>query len=831
METNKINNSDDTSFLDDNQGGIQFKDILFLVVHNLHWFILCAIIGAGIAYYKVKGEERVYSSSASIMLKTGNSGGSESLRTSAVMNEFSGRGIAVSSIYNEMMIIQSQRLMEIVVRQLGLNTMYSYTTRLAKRNKALYKDSPIEVVFPFANDQLSASFVVTPVDTATVVLSRFQGNEQSPKMTIHVGDSVNTPVGKVAVHYTWYYNETFHGNDILVQRLPVAYVANQFRYAISVYPDDDKKNTIVRLAITDSSPTRAADVLNTLIEVYNEDSMEDQKRILKYSTQYIDERIAYLERDIDEISQQVVSFQQRHNIIDVQSYGQSYVASSVEFSQELKDLEIQRDLTQYLIEFVEGNDNHELIPSNMGLQGKAATLIDKYNDMVLLINKYKQAGTMSNPNAQAKMTELVNLEISVKESLYSYRNELNTRINAAKQGRQDVNRQVQAVPVEQLRVNAIESKKQIKEGLMLTMLTKREELMLNEPKIEPSAKVIDQAWANYNPVSPKPKKAVMRGLLIGLLVPVVVILLRRLLDTTVHFRNDVEKLTKTPFLGEIPFKDDAKDHAIVVKENGRDSVSEAFRLVRSNLEYMKNQERKDGQVIMFTSFIVASGKTFVSTNLATSFALANKKIVLVDLDIRKATFNKVFGVKSNAGVSNFLSGTMEKVDDLINPDLIAQNLDVIFSGPVPPNPAELLMSERLDQLVDYLRQHYDYVFLDNVPLGIVADPEIVKRVADTTVFVVRANKTDKRMISELEKIYKSDRYPNLSVVLNSVKYKKRKGYGYGYGYGYGSYGYGGYGYGGYGYGGYGYGNDEEETRSKKKWYHRHHHHKTSEDND
>jgi ATPases involved in chromosome partitioning len=254
---------------------------------------------------------------------------------------------------------------------------------------------------------------------------------------------------------------------------------------------------------------------------------------------------------------------------------------------------------------------------------------------------------------------------------------------------------------------------------MLTMLTKREEPLLSEPKIEPSCKIIDQAWANYNPISPQPRKAIMRGLLIGLLIPVIVIVLRRLLDTTVHFRTDVEKLTKTPFLGEIPFKEDAKDHAIVVRENGRDSVSEAFRLVRSNLEYMKNQDQTNGQVVMFTSFIVASGKTFVSTNLSTSFALANKKTVLVDLDIRKATFNKVFGVKNNAGVSNYLSGTIDNIEDLINPDLIAQNLDVIFSGPVPPNPAELLMSDRLDKLVEYLRQRYDYVFLDNVPLGIV----------------------------------------------------------------------------------------------------------------
>ena len=803
--SNNINNTEDISFLEeDNAGGMQFKDILMLVVRNLHWFILCALIGAAVAYYKVKREERVYASATSIMLKTGSSGGSESLRSSAILSQFTGGGVALSRIDNEIIIIKSQTLMEEVVRRLGLHTSYSYTTRLAKRNKTLYNESPIEVMFPDANDQANASLLVTPVNEKQATLSKFNGQENAPAMTVNVGDTVNTPVGRVAVNYTWYYNSYFNGSSIAVQRRPVSSVASQYRRAVRVARDSEK-NTILRLSLSDTSPTRAADVLNMLVAVYNEDSMEDQKRILAYSKEYIDNRIAYLDGDIDSISQQVVSFQQKHNIIDTRSYGQAAVASSAEYSQELKNLEVQRGLAMYLLDFVNNNKEHDLIPSNMGLKGKSAALIDKYDEIALQMNKYKQSGTMNNPNAQAKMTELITLEASVKESLTSYIAEMETRIESAREGRQSAVAQVQNVPVEQLRVRAIESKKQIKEGLLLTMLTKREELLLNEPKIEPSCKVIDQAWPNYSPIAPKPKKEVTRGLLIGLLIPVVVIVLRRLLDTRVHFRRDVEKLTKTPFLGEIPFKKDAGDHAIVVKENGRDSVSEAFRLVRSNLEYMKNREAKGGQVVMFTSFIVASGKTFVSSNLASSFALANKKVVLVDLDIRKATMNKVFGVKSKAGVSNYLSGTIDTVDELIHSDLTVQNMDVIFSGPVPPNPAELLMSDRLDQMVAYLRERYDYVFLDNVPVGIVADPEIVKRLADATIFVVRANKTDKRMISELDKIYKSEKFPNLAVVLNSVKYKKHAGYG--------SYG--------YGYGGYGYGTEEDDKKKHRR--HKHHH--------
>ena len=417
MSTNNPNTNEDLSFLEDEKaGGLQFKDILFLVLHNLHWFILCALICGGLAYYNVKGKDRIYSSATSILLKTGTSGGSESFRSSALMSQVAGaNGVAVSTINNEIIIIKSQTLMENVVRRLNLNTMYSYTTRLAKRNKTLYKDSPIEVTFPGANEQLSVSMIVTPKNTKEVVLSNFNEQENAPAMTVKVGEEINSPVGKVVIEYTWFYNDFFNGTPILVRRQPVAIVAAQYRQAINVARDDEK-NTILNLSLADTSPTRAADVLNTLVEVYNEDSMEDQKRILAYSTKYIDDRIAYLDGDIDSISRQVVNFQQRHNIIDLGSYGQSFVASSTEYSQELKELEVQRGLAQYLLEFVQNNKEHDLIPSNMGLKGKTATLIDKYDEVALQMNKYKQAGTMNNPNAQAKLTELVTLESSVKGS-------------------------------------------------------------------------------------------------------------------------------------------------------------------------------------------------------------------------------------------------------------------------------------------------------------------------------------------------------------------------------------------------------------------------------
>ena len=248
METNKPNNTEDLAFLEEEaNSGLQFKDILFLVLRNIHWFILFAAIGGGLAYYKVKGEERVYASSTTIMLKSGNNAGTESLRSSALLNEFTSRGATVSTIQNEIMIIKSQTLMENVVRKLHLNTKYSYTTRLAKRNKTLYNDRPVEVLFPDANEQLNVSFVVTPKDATHAELSFFQGREDSPSMTINIGEMTNTPVGKVIINYTWYYNDFFNGIGIQVRQQPVAQVATQYRNAVSVVRDDEKNSIRLKL--------------------------------------------------------------------------------------------------------------------------------------------------------------------------------------------------------------------------------------------------------------------------------------------------------------------------------------------------------------------------------------------------------------------------------------------------------------------------------------------------------------------------------------------------------------------------------------------------------
>lgn len=747
---NKINNKPDdlNSFFDDSaNSGFKFKDLVFLVLRNLPWFILFALIGGVIAFYRVRGEERIYASYSSILIRTQASGGSESMRGSSTLNAIQGAGPIVSTINNEIMVMRSAGNMENMVRRLNLNVMYSYNTKMARRNRILYKDGPVEVAFPGMDENAGASFILKPVDEEHVVLEGFGAN--IPAMKVSLNDTVISPIGKIVVKPTWRYND-FMNIAISVHHYPLSSIAGSYRSRIGIGRDSDK-NAILRLSLRDTSPQRAADVLNTLMDVYNQESIADQQRVLDYTEKFINDRIEYLMSDIQDYEQVSVDFKRSHNIIDTRSYGQAYVAASTALTEEAKKLETQADMVRYLLNFTKNNTDQIIPVGAVNVSAEATAAIKKYNENLAQIEKYRADGTINNPVAQALMEDQVSLHANIMLILEINLQGLEDRIAAANRERNIANSQIQSVPVDQLELHSVERMQGIKEKLYLQLLTKREELLMTSPQLEATGKIIDYAYPNGKPIAPDEKKSVLLGLLIGLAIPVAFLLLKNLLDTTIHDRVDVQKSSNVPFLGDVPFEKDVPSHTIMVRENGRDSLSESFRLIRSSLEYMK--DRKQGaHVVMFTSFMVSSGKTFISTNLSTSFALAKRKTVLVDLDIRKGTLFKVFDVASRAGISNYLSGKTDNVDDIIHSDTNTPGLDIIFSGPVPPNPAELLMSTRLDDLVAELRTRYEYIFLDNVPVGMVADSDIVKRVADTTVMVLRAGKTDKRLLFDVEKI-------------------------------------------------------------------------------
>ena len=563
-----------TFFDETSNSGFKFKDLVFLVLRNLHWFVLCALIGGVISYYKVRKEDRIYSSQASLLVKTSTYGGSESFRSSVALNSLVSNSI-VSTINNEIMILKSQSNMEAMVRDLNLNVAYSYKTKVSKRNKDLYKESPVEVIFVGMDDQTSASLSVKPVDQNHVILDDFGGS--IPAMKVRLNDTVISPIGRLVVKPTWRYAD-FIDMAVMVKHRSVSSVASSYRKRISVRRDDEK-NAILKLTVNDTSPLRAADVLNSLMDVYNKESIADQQRVLDYTESFINDRIEYLMSDIKEYEQVSVDFKRSHNIIDTKSYGQAYVAASTALTEETKKLDAQIDMARYLLNFTKLNVN-QLIPIGaIEVSNEAAVMIKNYNDNLVKIEKYKADGTTNNPVAQGLMEEQVTLHASIVAVLETNLATLEDRLEAANRDRNIANSQIQSVPVAQLELGSVERMQGIKEKLYLQLLSKREELLMTSPQLEATGKVIDYATPNSNPVAPDEKKSTLFGILIGLAVPILILVLKNLLDTTIHDRTDIQKTSNVPFLGDISYEKNVEGHAIMVKENGRDSLSEAFRLI------------------------------------------------------------------------------------------------------------------------------------------------------------------------------------------------------------------------------------------------------------
>jgi capsular exopolysaccharide family len=801
-------NDSDLSFLDSNASNpVQFKDILLLLLRNIHWIILCGIIGAVVSFYFVRSKERIYGSTATIMLKSFSSNGSESSRESALISEFSGMSIAISSINNEIMIMSSQSVISEMVRNLELNMQYSYKTKVAKRTKDLFGDSPIKVVFPDVSEENAISLEVIPVNDNMVSLTGF-GNSDISSINVKLGDTVYSPFGRVSVQKTWYYNESFYNVPISVHHLSVSNVAEIYRKKI-IISRDDTKNTVIRLSLRDTSPVRAAEVLNGLVKAYNDDAVKDQKRLLKYSYDYIDDRIAYLENDLTSIEKEIISFKKENLLLNIDNYGESYLQSSLSSNEEEKKWRMQLSMARYILDYISNNKDGKLIPINSTLENEPVlNLLQQYNSTVLELDQFaKNDISFKHPRVESLMESQEAMKGNIISLLESFIVAVEDKIEQTKKVGSEAEMKMQSVPEQQRYYASVERVQNIKLKLYESLLARREEMYLAQPAIEASAKIVDPAFVNLEPVYPNEKKSTMMGLLLGLALPSLLLVLIKLFDTRIHNKDDLEHLTKIPFLGEVPLNKKLDKNAIVITENSHDSVSEAFRMIRSNMSYM-NDKSKKCQVVMFTSFFVSSGKTFMCSNLALSFALANKKVLIIDLDIRKGTMAKVFGVKARMGISSYLGAKTDDVEEILQHNIVCPNLDVVFSGPIPPNPAELLMSDRLDSLIAQLRERYDYIFLDNVPVGVVADADIIKRLADITVFVVAALKVDRGLVKELDAFYKSKKFPNLALVLNSVRHKKHKGYG----------SYGSYSYYGYGYGNYGYGSDETDSKMKR-WFH------------
>ncbi len=751
------------------------QDFIRLILPNWYWYLASLIICLSGAVLYLKTTPPQYLRTATVLVKDSRKGsGTEVTAFSDIMG-----GIGRRSVDNEIHIFKSRRLMESVVKRYDLTTEYTIEERL--RTTDIYGRSPMLVKFTDEHNDAVGSFKYRVDRDGNVLLSGFNDDESFTAL-VAPGDTIATPLGNISLIATPYANDL---SKVTVSKRALNNVVEAYRSKLKC-EIADKQASIINISMTDEVPRRAEDVINGIIDAYNLDAIGDKQEISRLTEQFINERLVSLSEELNLADEEVADYKKDNHL-----YNPATEATmSAEEIQQLKNnalsLEANLEMAKYIHSYVtEGDDDMRLIPASTALASGASNIltsqIEAYNSHLLEYQRLASVEHSNNPMLVELRAQLIAMRATIISSLDSHIATLNLQIEQVNREQMKADNRIEGSPHKERELQSIVRQQKVKEELYIYLLTKLEENALTGATAESNARVIDTAYGSDKPVSPRRMYIYAIALLVALLVPFAILYILEMLNTKVRSRRDIEEVVTAPFLGDIPYHSGKHDRGNVVREESRDAVSEAFRMLRANLSFMAISESV--KVIMATSSIPHSGKTFISTNLAATLAATDKSVVLVDLDLRRRTLSKQMGHRNDRrGVTSYLTNTIGSLNDVIIKDEI-EGVDTIFSGPQPPNPTEMLMSKRMKEFIEELRARYDYVIIDSVPAMAVADAVVIDSLVDLTLYVIRDGNLDRNQLPDIERLHKEKRIHNMGVVFNGVKQSKH-GYGYGYGYGY-----------------------------------------------
>lgn len=788
-----------------NEQTIDVKALLYLFLSKWYWFVISVVVALAIATLYLKKTAPVYTRSTKVLVKSDEKG-----RSSLDVSEFSDMGLFTSGvkINNELLTINSIDNIKEVVRRLHLDMNYTSDGRF--HPVLLYgANQPVAIELLGDFDNVSATFDLEFKDDA-LMLSEFVLNKEeiSGKVATRLGDTVNTPIGMLCVRPTDYYQADAQYDPIHVQHGTVENTARQ--YASKLKVELSAKNAdVMTLSMMDISQRRADDFLNMLIAVYNNNWIKDKNQIMVSTSMFIDDRLKLIEQELGNVDSDISTYKSENLLPDVNAVSNIYLSQNSETTKRILDINNQIAITKFIRNIlVSESVKDQLLPINSGINSSNIEgQINEYNTMMLRRNSLVANSSEENPLVLDLDDNLAAMRQAIIASVDNQLVSLNNQLASLQGTERQINARLAANPGQAKYLLSVERQQKVKESLYLYLLQKREENQLSQAFTAYNTRVIEQP--NGSPQPTKPSKSMIRlvALLLGLVVPGLIIFLKEQLNTTVRGRKDLEKVSM-PFVGEIPSaysqadakkkrkaahkKHDAQKDlptqegfagGVVVKEGSRNVINEAFRVFRTNLEFMS----KDGasNIFMFTSFNPGSGKSFIAINSAIALAIKNKKVLVVDGDLRHASLSAyIFSPKQ--GITNYLARQEEDIDKLIIRSNDYPSLSYLPVGVIPPNPTELLEDERFGNLITKMGKEYDYVLIDCPPIDIVADPQIINKYVDRTIFVVRAGLLERSMIPELESLYTQHKYKNMCLVLNGTTGNDgRYGYGYRYGYRYG----------------------------------------------
>lgn len=877
---NTENTNETVGMPQDNGLGIQ--DLLALCIGKWPWFVLSVAICVGLALAYLMTTPKVYTRTATLLIKEEGKHGntfSTDLNNFTEMGLFStsvnvsNEIIAIQSpdlllqvvrrlnldvsyyvdgSFKEDIIYGNTLPLKVDFRDLAYNDNCSFTITIENDSTVTLSDfmlngelvtEPMAIAEDATDNKAAANDSTTVSDSTAVAESSAVAEKNTvtegtavtkgtavgdntgvaasgiETMNSKLATELHTPVGRLTINASPYWKDcSYEGMVIHVRRSGLMSAVNSCSSRLTAALAGDKSSTVIDITYNDLSIQRAEDFLNTLISAYNENWIKDKNQIAVSTSQFINERLRVIERELGNVDSNISEYKSVNLIPDIDAASQMYMNTANQTSMQINDLNNQLYMARYILDHVnDRNSKDQLLPANSGISSTAVeTQISDYNTKMLQRNNLIQNSSEENPLVKDLDNTLAEMRSAIVTSIDNEMRTLDTQIRSLQGIRGMSNQQIAKNPQQANYLLSVERQQKVKESLYLFLLQKREENELSQAFTAYNSRVVTSPNGTNAPTSPKSMMILLVGLAMGVAIPAIIIYLREMMNTKVRGRNDLEKMT-IPFVGEIPLymhrksrwpwkrkkkveEENEGKKSLVVKPKSRNIINEAFRVVRSNMEFMAGADQHN-KVIMVTSINPGSGKTFLTANIATSFAIKDKRIITIDLDMRRASLSEYVG-KPKPGIADYLNGKSDDWRDLVTVMEGIDTLHVIPVGTTPPNPAELLYSPKLKELIEELKQEFDLIFIDCPPVEIVADASIVAPLADMTLFIIRAGLFEREMLPVVESYYTDKKFNNMCMLLNATTTASgrygyhRYGYRYGYHYGY-SYGYGGKAYGGY----------------------------------
>lgn len=763
---NNINNSTNNKTTTYNDL-INLREIVIKYLRKWYWFVISVFVCFLIAFLYIKITIPTYQVQSTILLRQddSNMGFSE-----MAILESMGMGGTSKEVEDEIQVLKSKTIMMNVIQHLGIQTEYLHKKGL--RQIDTYPEIPLELITPVGfNDTLTNTVVLEIKAVSAGYKINFEAGKIKSKYIIKdINETINTPFGALKLKA----GKDFSKEDVYtIKTFPIRSITESYSKSVKIATVSKKSNAI-SISTVAANVTKAKDVINKLVELYNLDAVVDKNMIASNTKKFVDERLVLIENELQSVEQNVENYKKDNQLTNISSEASLFLQSSSEYNKKLAEVETQLNLVSYIESHVKDSKNiYSLIPANLGIQDNSLlNLISNYNNVLLERLRLMRTTNDENPVITQMEQQIKIVRSSIIASIASVKDGLKIAKMDILGKENQFNSKIKKVPTQERQYIEIKRQQEIKQNLYLFLLQKREENALTLASAIPTAKTLDAAYSSVVPVAPKMMIIFAITLLLGLFIPVGIIYVLELMNNKITNKKELLRLVKVPYLGSIGIS--KSQDRVVVREGKTTPIVEMFRMIRTNLQFMIGGTKSP--VILVTSSVGGEGKSFTAINLASSFALLNKKVVLIGLDIRKPMLGDYMHIEKNKGISLYLSNPDYKLSDIIIPSGIHSLLKVIPAGPVPPNPAELIMSDRLEELIAELKKEYDYIIIDSAPVGVVSDTFLINRVIDLSIYVSRQNYTPKEMTEIINDIQNNNKLNNMGLVLNGVE--EMAGYGY-----------------------------------------------------